>query len=132
MIRSKKLALVSFLTIFLAGLVLGVVLERLVIDKCQAKRQPSDPGEFLFQKFTTELSLDETQKLELRKLLADIKEKHRHIRKENRTQYKIIQEEFNTDFRKILSEEQLILFDQLVQEFEEKRARDKHNRRKDK
>ena len=132
MIKSKKLALASFLTVFLIGLVLGIILERLVLDNSHSKRRRHDPGDFIFKKFTERLSLEEEQKVELKALLADIKEKHRGLRKENRTHYKAFQEEFNADFRKILTEQQIVLFDELLKEFEKKRSRDRNKRHNEK
>ena len=91
----------------------------LIFDKKQFGRPPEDPHDFLFQKFTTELALDETQKTVLKSLLDVIKEKHHQIRRDNRKKYKTIQEEFDRNFREILTEEQLIKYDLLVKEFEE-------------
>ena len=128
MTRSKKLAIASFLTIFLVGIVLGLVLERFVLENCPAKQPKGDPSDFIYKKFTERLSLDEEQKSELKRLLAEIKEQHRQIRKQDHKKYKTIQQEFDAAFRTILTEEQLVIYEQMVKEFEERMKRAKRKR----
>ncbi len=121
--QSKKAALVSFLVIFLFGIAIGVIADRYVFDKKQGTRHHQDPSDFLFRKFSERLALDENQKVELRRLLEEIKEKHREIRKSDRRRYDEIKTAFDSAFRKILTPEQVTTYDQMVKEFEEKRAR---------
>jgi len=126
--QSKKMALVSFLAIFLFGIALGVVADRYVFQKRHEPRHRHNSGDFLFRKFSEKLSLDENQKVELRRLLEEIKEKHHEIRKADRQRYNKIKTEFNAAFRQILTPEQAIKYDQMVKEFEEKRAREESKR----
>lgn len=121
--QSKKMALVSFLAIFLFGLAVGVVVDRYVFENSHKPERRHDPSDFLFHKFSDNLSLDENQKLELKRLLEEIKEKHRAIRKSDRGRYNEIKKEFDDDFRKILTPDQVTKYNQMVKEFEEKRAR---------
>ncbi len=132
MIRSKKLAFVSFLAVFLLGMVLGVVLERFVFSADYHGRRRHGPSEYLFNKFSKELALDEEQKNQLEKLLKEIGDKHRRIRDANKQQYAKIRSEFDASFRQVLTHDQLEKYERLVQEFEaaRKRYRQKHERHK--
>ena len=129
MIRSKKLASISFLAIFFFGMAIGVVLERFVFDDHYPGRHGHDPGKYLFNKFSKELSLDEDQKTRLKKLLEEIREKHRRIRDANRRQYDEIRSEFDLAFRRILTPEQLEKYEQLVQKF--KAARERYEQKRE-
>ncbi len=119
MMSSKSKALVIFITIFIAGIAVGVLLDNLVLDK-KDRRRHGDPNEYLFKKFTTELSLTTDQQDTLKTLLDDIKKKHRMLGEKRREEYDSIRQEFDTKFREILTSEQLIHYDEIVKEFEER------------
>ena len=121
MTPSKKIAILSFITIFIAGIAVGVVLEDFVFNKKRDEHQRRDPNDFLFVKFTKELSLTTVQQDSLKSMLNKIKEKHKRMNKQRFEDYEQIRLEFNKEFRKILDEEQTIRYDQMVQEFEARR-----------
>ena len=124
MLSSKKTAILSFITVFIAGIAVGVVFENLVLDKKQHERRSDrrreDPNVLMFKKFTEELSLTQAQQDTLQFLLDQIKEKHKALGEKRHQEFKKIREEFDVEFRKILSNEQLARYDEMVKEFEEK------------
>ena len=126
MIPSKKIAILSFVTVFIAGIAVGVVLEDLVFDKKRREHKRRDPNNYLFEKFTQELSLTKTQQDSLKSMLNEFKEKHKKLNKKRFEDFEQIRLEFNRDFQKILDEKQLLRYDKMVKEFEERRK--KHNK----
>jgi hypothetical protein len=120
MMSSKNKAILSFIAVFLVGIAVGVLFENLVLDKKQQNRKRQDPNKFLFEKFTNELSLSTEQQDSLQVLLDDIKEKHRELGKKRHENYERIRSEFDVEFRKILSPDQLLRYDEIIREFEEK------------
>ena len=134
MIPSKKIAIFSFITVFIVGIAVGVVFDNLVIDK-KPDRRRHNPNDFLFDKFTTELSLSQTQQDTLQVLLDQIKEKNKKLGDKRHQEFKKIRKEFDSEFRKILSSEQMSRYDEMVREFEERwgkrRSRDYHKKREE-
>ncbi len=128
MLSSQKLALLSIITTFFVGMVLGVVVERFVFDKRPEKHH--DINEHLLDKFTEELSLTPAQQDTLKVMLDEIKEKHREVRRQSYQEYKRIREEFEQKFSSILTQDQAARYKEMVEEFE--REREKHKKRKDK
>ena len=129
MASSKKIAILSLITVFIIGLAAGVALDRLVFDKKRHDHRKRDPNEYFFEKFTRELSLTKAQQDTLQILLDDIKEKHNALSKKRRKEYEKIRQEFETDFRKILTPEQVSRYNEMIREFEERRARFKEKER---
>ena len=128
MLSSQKLALLSIITTFFVGMVLGVVVERFVFDKRPEKHR--DINEHLLDKFTEELSLTPAQQDTLKVMLDEIKEKHREVRRQSYQEYKRIREEFEQKFSSILTQDQAARYKEMIEEFE--REREKYKKRKDK
>ncbi|MBN1464997.1 hypothetical protein JXA02_04500 [candidate division KSB1 bacterium] len=123
MTPSKKIAILSFITVFIAGIAVGVVLEDLVFDKKQADRRKGDPNDFLFAKLTQELSLTTAQQDSLRSMLDKIKEEHRKLNRKRFENFEQIRLKFDQEFRKILDEKQMTRYDEMMQEFETRRKK---------
>lgn len=123
MIPSKKIAILSFITVFIAGIAVGVVLEDLVLDKKRHENRRQNANDILFDKFTNELSLTEIQQDSLKNILDDFKEKHKRLNKKRFEDFHKIRNEFDIEFRKILDETQLLRYEQMVKEFEERRSK---------
>ncbi|MBN1561538.1 hypothetical protein JW998_14905 [candidate division KSB1 bacterium] len=123
MTSAKKIALLSFITVFIAGIAVGIVLEDLVFDKKREEHKRRDPNDFLFATFTKELSLTAAQQDSLKSMLNKIKEKHKTLNRERFEDYEQIRLEFNEEFRKILDEKQIIRYNEMMQEFENRRKK---------
>ncbi len=119
MMSSKNKAVLSFITIFIIGVAVGVLLENFVLDKKQHDRRRQDPNKILFEKFTRELSLSVTQQDTLQVLLDDVKEKHKVLGQKRHEDFERIRQEFDVEFRKILTNEQLTRYEEIIREFEE-------------
>jgi hypothetical protein len=130
MASSKKIAILSLITVFIVGLAAGVALDRFVFDKKRPEHRRRDPNEFLFEKFTRELSLTKAQQDTLQMLLDDIKEKHKVLSKKRHEEYDKIRQEFEIEFRKILTSEQLNRYNEMIRQFEERRKRKEEERQK--
>lgn len=124
MMSSKSKAVLSFVTVFIIGVAVGVLLENYVLDKKNRAPQHRDPNQMLFEKFTAELTLSSAQQDTLRSLLDDIKDKHRELGRKRHQEYDKIRSEFDAEFRKILTNDQLVKYEELVRQFEE-RMRDR-------
>jgi hypothetical protein len=123
MTSAKKIAILSFITVFIAGIAVGVVLQDLVFDKKREEHRRRDPNDFLFAKFTEELSLTATQQDSLRSMLDKIKEKHKNLNRKRFEDYEQIRLEFDEKFRKILDEKQIKRYNELTREFENRRKK---------
>ena len=122
MLKSKKIAIVSFLTVFLFGLFCGITADRLLLCKIKHKR-PKGGDSHLVQKFSTELNLTPSQKEELIRLLKNVRDKHAQIRNSNQPKYESIRIEFQQEFAKILNSDQQLLFEKSNQRFDAKREK---------
>ena len=120
--KSKKLAVISLIAVFLLGLALGFASNR-IFSPCKGKdrRSHRDHTTRLMVKLKSELDLTEEQNAQLRKHLDELKEKVAQIRKESRPQYERVNEEFKKEFLKTLTEEQKEKFSQM-----DNRSNDKH------
>ena len=122
MLKSKKVALASVITIFLLGLILGIVADRYLLLRyfhSGHKRGQID----LVQMFKKELNLTVEQQEKLKELLAELREEHEKIRKSTKPDYKRINREFREKFSKVLDEEQKKKFNELNERFDKRRKR---------
>ena len=123
MIPLSKNAVISLLTVFILGLAIGILVDRFVFVKAPKPPKHRDPGQFLFEKFSNELDLTEEQKVQLKRLLDEIKIKYETLHKTRREQYQKISDEFDTEFKKYLTPEQIVKFDAMVKEMKEQRKK---------
>ncbi len=124
----KTKAVFLFITIFIVGLVVGIALEKKVLDKKDHRHKNRNPNSYLFEKFTSELSLTTTQQDTLKMLLDEIKEKKRILDEKRRQELDKSRLEFESDFRKILNAEQAQRYDEMRREFEEKMRKRREQR----
>ncbi len=122
MLKSKKIALASIITIFLLGFVLGIVADRYVLFRFFHDGHRHGQNN-LVQIFNKELNLTVEQQEKLKELLKELREKHGIIRKSVGPEYKRITKEFEDKFSQILDETQKKKFKEINEEFREKRKR---------
>lgn len=120
MLSSKNTAILSFITIFIAGIAVGVMWDNFVLDKKPRDNRRHDRGARILEKFTQELSLTQTQQDTLRMLLDQIKIKHQKLDERRHEEFEKIRSEFDAEFQKILTSEQKIKYEKMVQEFKKK------------
>jgi hypothetical protein len=110
--NSKRAAAVSLSVVLFLGLLIGIVIDRFLID--DLFRPPVDGRHRpdFFADLTKELQLDPQQQEQLKTLLEEVKTKHEALRKTMGPQFRSVREEFQGKFAQILSAEQKLKFDQ--------------------
>ena len=122
MLKTKKVALASIITIFLLGMVLGILADRYII--LRYFKNGHRRGQMnLVQMFNKELNLNVEQQAKLKELLAELREKHENIRKSSRPEYKKITQEFREKFSQVLNDEQRKKFNEINEKFDKRRER---------
>ncbi|MBN1478840.1 hypothetical protein JXA70_01060 [candidate division KSB1 bacterium] len=120
MLSSKNTAILSFITIFIAGIAVGVMWDNFVLNKKRPENRRRDHNAQILKKFTQELSLTETQQDTLKMLLDEIKMKHQKLDEKRHEEFEKIRSEFDGKFTKILTSEQKVRYEQMVQEFKKR------------
>jgi len=122
MLKSKKIALASIITIFLLGLVIGIGADRYVLLRLSHDRHRHGRNN-LVQMFNKELNLTIEQQEKLKELLKELRENHDKIRQSNRPEYKRITKEFEDKFSRILDVSQKKKFNEINERFRKKRKK---------
>lgn len=108
-----SLALIFFLGMIAGGLVVGVFTKR-AVDRVIEGGQDS-VGKAVVARLSSELSLDATQKAELRDIVRDAQVEIRDARRQIQPRIKSTLSESETRIRAMLTPEQVKVFDGLVE-----------------
>jgi len=121
----------SFLAIFVAGLVSGVVLERHFLDKKPRRehrtshagpREGSREGENRFlDRMAQELSLTAEQKLQMQDIFKNSEERIKNLRGKIDEQYRALRVQFIEEIKSILTEEQIKKYDAMIRAYRARR-----------
>ena len=135
----------SFLAIFVAGIVSGVVLERHFLDKKprrehRSSREGSHEGENRFlDRMAQELSLTAEQKLQMQDIFKNSEERIKSLRGKIDEQYRALRVQFVEEIKSILTEEQVKKYDAMIEAYRarrkaqaEKRKEQEKNKEEDK
>ena len=118
---------VSFMAIFAAGIVGGVVLERHVLDQkperqYRTSREGSrDAGNRFFDKMVVELSLTPEQQEQMREIFKNSEERIKNLRGEMDKQFHALRAQFVEEIKSILTEEQIRKYDAMIEEYRARR-----------
>ncbi len=130
MMSSKRMALFSLIAVFIFGVVIGIAVDRFMfIRKPDYPQKPKDISQHLFEHFTEKLDLNTEQQDQLKKLLDEIRSRHREIEKSERQKYRQLRESFDEKLIEILHEEQVEKFKELQKQYKEKRRNHKPSKR---
>jgi Spy/CpxP family protein refolding chaperone len=121
MISYKKTAVLSLITIFLLGTAFGIFLNHVVLGKFSPHPKHGSPSDFLFEKFTRDLSLTSPQQDTLRTMLNELREQNKSLGQAQHQQNEQIRLKFNEKFEQILTEEQKTKYREMVAGFERER-----------
>lgn len=121
MISSKKTAVLSLVTVFLMGAAFGIFLNHAVLKKLPPRPKDSSPGDFIFEKFTRDLSLTSVQQDSLKAMLNMLREQFKSAGQAHYQQFEQIRHKFNEEFEQILTEEQKSKYREMVADFEKER-----------
>jgi Spy/CpxP family protein refolding chaperone len=130
---SKRVAILSLVSILILGFALGLLTEHFVLHSGKIHRPPKKSrDERLITTLTKELELTEEQQQQLKTLLQELKEKHDTINRSTRPEHQRVRQEFNEAFSKILTPEQAEkyeAFNKRLQEKYKKKREEQDNRR---
>jgi Spy/CpxP family protein refolding chaperone len=120
--------------IFVLGCATGAFLDSAYRLRVGAARGESRGGhrnpEQMFEKMRRELSLDERQATEVRKILDETRNEYRALRSEARPRFDAVRQSARTRIRALLTPEQQQRFDARVAEMDKRReAEEKENSR---
>ncbi len=109
--NSKRAAAVSLTVVLFLGILIGIVIDRLIINDLfhppfERRHRPD-----FFADLTRELQLNAQQQDQLKTLLEEVKSKHEALRKSMGPQFHGVRQEFQEKFKQILTEEQKITFE---------------------
>lgn len=111
--------------VFALGCVTGGLLDSAYRLRAGAARNESREGrrdpERIFEKMRSELSLDERQSTEVRKILDETRNEYRALRSEARPRFDAIRQSARTRIRALLTPEQQQRFDARVAEMDKRR-----------
>ena len=124
---SKRVAILSLISIFILGFALGLLTEHFVLHRGKEHEPPKQSRESRYiSALTEELELTEEQQQQLQMLLEELKEKHDKINKSTKPDHRKVREEFNAAFIKILTPEQAKKFEAF-----NKRLKEKYRKKKE-
>jgi Spy/CpxP family protein refolding chaperone len=118
---------VSFLAVFAAGIVGGVVLERHLLDQKpkrshRTSREPSrEAGNRFFDKMVEELSLTPEQQDQMRDIFKNSEERIKNLRGEMDKRFHELRVQFVEEIKSILTEEQIQKYDAMIEEHRARR-----------
>ena len=125
MTRSRQAKLL-ILAVFVIGVLIGGVLTELYESRLPSIAQSPDADrqrpEGNFQRFEDFLELDEEQSAQLDTILRDSRERYRELQSRTRPMYRDLTEQSNTEIRGILTDEQLVLYEEWTRRIEEVRS----------
>ena len=126
---TKKTAYITLSAVLVFGLAAGMVVGHFITsEQNQGDWHGRRGGDRAVTELTQELQLNEQQQQKLGELLEQVKAKHDSIQKENWPKFRNIKEYFDSEFCKILNEEQQARF----REMEKERRAKKHQRPEEK
>ncbi len=125
MTRSRQAKLL-ILAVFVIGVLIGGVLTELYESRLPSIAQSPDadqqPPEGNFQRFEEFLELDEEQTAQLDTILRDSRERYRELQSQTRPMYRELTEQSRAEIRGILTDEQLVLYEEWTRRIEENRS----------
>ncbi len=125
MTRSRQAKLL-ILAVFVIGVLIGGVSTELYESRVPSIVQSPDadqqPPEGNFQRFEEFLELDEEQTAQLDTILRDSRERYRELQSQTRPMYRELTEQSRAEIRGILTDEQLVLYEEWTRRIEESRS----------
>ena len=133
----------SFLVVFIAGIVGGVVLEKNILNPKPRRADRSSRRSGLHFPTITEmaeaLNLSAEQQEQVRLVFQQNEERIKSMREEGNKLYRTLREQFLTEIKTVLNENQAQQFDAMIEEFhaqvraeaEKRRQRSTQNKQKD-
>ncbi len=110
--NSKTLGILSLVAVFLIGVALGMGLGYIIEKSGNHHHHKQD----MVAKFKKDLNLSKEQEKVLLQLLDDLKEKYHALHQKHRPEYKTIQKEFRSEFKKVLTPNQKEKFDSYIKD----------------
>jgi uncharacterized membrane-anchored protein YjiN (DUF445 family) len=111
---TKKTAYLTLVAVLVFGFAAGMVIDHFIAPKrYQGDWHGRRGADRAVTELTHELQLNEQQQQKLEELLEEVKAKHDSIQKENWPKFNNIKEYFDSEFSKILNEEQQARFREL-------------------
>jgi hypothetical protein len=126
---------VTFLAIFAAGIVGGVVLERHFLDKKpQRTHRPSressrDAGNRFFDMMVEELNLSPEQIEQMREIFKNSEERIKNLRGEMDKQFHELRGQFVEEIKSILTEDQVQKYDAMIEAHRARRKAEAEKRK---
>ena len=125
MTRSRQAKLL-ILAVFVIGVLTGGVLTELYETRVPSISQSPDadpePRERNFQRFEEFLELDDEQTAQLNTILRDSRERYRELQSRTRPMYRDLTEQSQAEIRGILTDGQLVLYEEWIRRIEESRG----------
>jgi len=112
--NSKRTAIASLGMVLLVGVLLGVVIDRHLLDDHNRPPFERRRSHDFFERLSVDLQLNDVQKEQLRLLLEATKNKHDELRRTPGPQFRRIQEEFQQEFTKVLNPDQREKFEKIT------------------
>lgn len=112
--NSKRTAIASLCMVLLVGFLLGVIIDRYLLDDHNRPPFERRRSHDFFARLSVDLQLNDLQKEQLRILLEATKAKHDSLRKTTGPQFRRIQEEFQQEFKKALDPDQRKKFEKIT------------------
>ena len=116
-----------FLT-FIVGMGMGVAVDRLALERDGRGGDRQNRGERLAARLASELQLTSEQQAKVEAALASNRERAREFWRESQTSYETLRKEFRQDIRALLTPEQQVRFDEMIQRDDERRRRREERR----
>jgi hypothetical protein len=110
--NSKRAAAISLGVVFVLGFLAGLVVDRYFFSDHMPPEFDRRHRPDFVERLTKDLNLTADQQTQLKTLLAELKAKHDKIRETVGPQYRQVREDFHSSFKKILTAEQQIKFDE--------------------
>lgn len=124
MTRSLQAKLL-ILSVFVIGILTGVVLTGMYETGLETVAESPEPdqerAERNFQRFENFLELDEEQTVQLDEILRNSRERYRNLQAQTRPMYQDLTEQSSVEIRGILTDEQLVRYEEWTRRIEELR-----------
>lgn len=125
----------SFLVVFAAGIVSGVILDRYILTPKATKRIRGDRGERSRVHFPTlnemaeELELNDSQQEQIREIFKNNEERIKLLREEMNKQFHALRGQFMEEIESVLEPEQEQKFEAMIEWYREQRRLEMEKRR---
>lgn len=127
----KLWILLSMIVVFIAGAAAGILIDKNMLDrqKHDSRRRSSTRFPSL-EIMAEELALSSEQQARIREIFHNNEERFKGLRKDMDTRLSEIRAQLLTDIKSVLTDEQKVKFDAMIEKYREQRRRDYEQRKK--